>query len=66
MIIQINRHSGECRNPETVRSNAGKQSGNISTIRSGFPVKPGMTAMSHFMIKGSNPLIMNVYGSIKL
>jgi hypothetical protein len=64
MKIQINRHSGECRNPETVRSEAVKPTGSIPIIRSGFRVKPGMTAKSHFMIEDDHPLIMTVYEAV--
>jgi len=46
--IHQRRHSGESRNPETVKANDENPAGSISAIRSGFRINPGMTAKSRF------------------
>jgi hypothetical protein len=43
MKLKIIRHSGERRNPEAVKPISKKPAGSISSIRTGFRVKPGMT-----------------------
>jgi hypothetical protein len=51
MKMNRTRHSGESRNPDAVKQNAGKTAANISTARSGFRVKPGMTMFVTFLVR---------------